>query len=409
MIPSVDGLGFIRESDIENVALPLYQGVMIRQFDFSAAAYLRGAGNRAEWKQIDWSDKRIEPQMLMQEDTYVQWPKGFKSLRVGFRDLSNPTNRRTMISTVLPAFPCNNKVATLSVAQGDGNLSRALIAALNSFALDYVLRIKFAVSAGAGSLNPFIINELPLPRISGEALWRDRCSLYVMRLSESHIHFASSWRSTFLQSHSWKSLWAVADHERLRIRCLLDAIIAESYGLSLSDYAYLLKIDSSDPKGFWRVDQDKPIELRQTTLALAAFRDLKHLGLECFLDIPDPGGLPGCGWQIPDSLNIAIRDGIIEFDAKGGTTLPVRERLGPRFVPWQVDRTPEESWAECELHARNIIGEKRFKQLGDLDREKGSSKAMVKEPSTSYEQNRLFRTGYTNLFGQDVEPPSKKR
>jgi hypothetical protein len=42
---------------------------------------------------------------------------------------------------------------------------------------------------------------------------------------------------------------------------------------------------------------------------------------------------------------------------------PVRERLGPRFLPWQLEQGVEESWAECERHARNILGEDGFARL----------------------------------------------
>ena len=43
--------------------------------------------------------------------------------------------------------------------------------------------------------------------------------------------------------------------------------------------------------------------------------------------------------------------------------LSVRERLGPRFFPRQLEATPEESWKECEIHARNLLGEEGFNRL----------------------------------------------
>jgi hypothetical protein len=41
----------------------------------------------------------------------------------------------------------------------------------------------------------------------------------------------------------------------------------------------------------------------------------------------------------------------------------VRERLGLGFLDWQLVGTPEESWKECEMHARNILGEEEFKRM----------------------------------------------
>jgi len=40
---------------------------------------------------------------------------------------------------------------------------------------------------------------------------------------------------------------------------------------------------------------------------------------------------------------------------------PVASRLGDRYLPWQLEKTPEQSWEECERHAENLrqlLGEK---------------------------------------------------
>ncbi|MGI2909427.1 hypothetical protein [Tolypothrix sp. VBCCA 56010] len=40
---------------------------------------------------------------------------------------------------------------------------------------------------------------------------------------------------------------------------------------------------------------------------------------------------------------------------------PVASRLGERFLRWELKGTPEESWEECERHAKNLrrlLGEK---------------------------------------------------
>jgi len=166
-------------------------------------------------------------------------------------------------------------------------------------------------------------------------------------------------------------LWAITSHERLRLRCLLDAIIAELYGLSYDDFAWILRecgypkenirelSKTFDPKGFWRVDKDKDPELRHTVLALKAFADLKEIGLDAFCALNH-----GEGWMIPETLTYKVNpDGKIVFDSADGKTVPVRERLGPRFLDWQLAGTPEESWKECEMHARNILGEEGFAKL----------------------------------------------
>ena len=47
------------------MALPLYEGRMIGQFDFSQKGWVSGKGRSAVWRDIPWERKVIEPQYLM--------------------------------------------------------------------------------------------------------------------------------------------------------------------------------------------------------------------------------------------------------------------------------------------------------------------------------------------------------
>ncbi len=48
------------------VSLPLYEGRMINHFDFSEKGWVSGKGRSAQWRAIDWSEKVLEPQYLME-------------------------------------------------------------------------------------------------------------------------------------------------------------------------------------------------------------------------------------------------------------------------------------------------------------------------------------------------------
>lgn len=119
-----------------------------------------------------------------------------------------------------------------------------------------------------------------------------------------------------------------------------------------------------DPKGFWREDKELDPELRHTVLTLVAFDDLQSTitatggdrakGIGEFCDQND-----GDGWMLPESLCIAdlgmsrtVDVGV--YNERARTPQPVRSRMGPRFLEWQLAQTPEESWAECERHAKAI-------------------------------------------------------
>ena len=119
-------------------------------------------------------------------------------------------------------------------------------------------------------------------------------------------------------------------------------------------------------KGFWRVDKDKSPELRHTVLTLIAFHDLeskirehggdRDAGIAAFLAQNN-----GEGWLLPETLRLA--DYGLGHDDRAQQHQPVASRLGPRFYDWQLAQTAEESWRECHLHARNLLGEEDYQEL----------------------------------------------
>jgi len=79
-IPRADippGITLSREADawiiedaVEDIALPLYEGRMIGQFDFSQKGWVSGKGRSAVWRDISWDKKQIEPQFLMSSEFF---------------------------------------------------------------------------------------------------------------------------------------------------------------------------------------------------------------------------------------------------------------------------------------------------------------------------------------------------
>ena len=82
---------------------------------------------------------------------------------------------------------------------------------------------------------------------------------------------------------------------------------------------------------------------------LAAGGDLVK-GIEAFLTQND-----GEGWLLPETLRLA--DYGLGHDERAREPQPVASRLGPRFYDWQLVQSADESWRECHLHARNMLGE----------------------------------------------------
>lgn len=101
-------------------------------------------------------------------------------------------------------------------------------------------------------------------------------------------------------------------------------------------------------------------------LALAAFDDLtektraaagdRDAGIDAFL-----GQNEEEGWMLPETLRLA--DCGLGHDERAKRPQPVASRLGPRFYDWQLAQGAEESWRECHLHARNLLGEQGYREL----------------------------------------------
>jgi len=333
------------------VALPLYEGRMIGQFDFSKKGWVRGKGRGAVWRDIPFERKAIEPQFLMASEAYSAERKN--AFKVAFMDVTSSTNQRTMVACALHSVPCCHKVPTLTATSASVRKVLGLCAVLNSFTYDAHLRLRF----GANSLIWSVLEEAGLPVSVPGAIVHHAASLAC-----TSIVFGRPWLVVTNSKHrSWKSLWAITPHERLRLRCILDAVVAHLYGLDSDDLAWILHdcdhpVEATrsddftrtlDPKGFWRVDKEKDPELRHTVLTLVAFHELKRLGLDAFLALNE-----GEGWMLPETLRLA--DFGLGHDDRAREPQPVAPRLGPRFLPWQLEQGVEESWEECERHAERL-------------------------------------------------------
>ena len=328
------------------IMLPLYQGVMIWQNDFSAAGYVSGAGNRSQWRDIGWEYKTVESQFYISTQDY-QFTNRTKLV---IRAIQNATNQRTLIASVLPDFPCGNSLAVIF----KGKLARNLliIPFLNSFPIDLILRKRMSQN----NINSFLIEEMPVPKLNNLVKLRESIIKYSGSLNlVSSIYSLQHLELKNIPTIELKKSWALTPSLRAEKQAVLDAVAAELYNLDYDDFTWLLRDDSTEQKGFWRVDKEKPTEIRQTTLALHAFKRLKEVGLDEFIKED---------WQLPEE---------------------VQKALGPRFYDWQLEGTSEESWAECEFHAKQILGEEGFKKfLFELENPKSEKAITVKEPEANY-------------------------
>ena len=397
------------------MALPLYQGVMVGMFDPFSASWLSGTGLSAKWEKLEWCAKFLGPQYLISRVLYCS-NHAQSPLRIGFRDIARSTERKTMISSVLARYPCGNKVPVLTPRRQE--LVNACSASICSLTYDWALRERLTST----TLNYFIVDETALIRPDSAATQRLDENTFALELAS--VLFAQDWIRRKPKSGSWRSRWRLASPERLRIRAMLESIAAAVFGLSIDDFRFILS-DCDFPselvcnkkfarklnqKGFWRIDKDKQPEHRLTLISFIAFHDLQDniaaaggdvaCGIEAFCNQND-----GEGWMLPETLRLA--DYGLGHDDRAREHQPVRSCFGPRFYDWQLAQTPEESWRECHLHARNLLGPDGYQALLDELAGKTPPPAPAPTPLVSSKKNdaagqgKLFETERMPLFDTD--------
>jgi hypothetical protein len=371
IILSREADAWIREDAVEDIALPLYEGRMIGQFDFSQKGWVSGKGRSAVWRDIHWDKKQIEPQFLMSLSDFLERTDQQRDFKVTLMDVTASTNTRTVIATAIHGVPCGHKTPIL--VPNPCSKFRVLASAgiFSSFLFDFEIRARL----GGNSLIWSVLSETAVPT---SVMNHERdIAATTAQLSISSAFFARVW----LVLHSsqellpWRAHWRVTDAARVETRARHDSMVLALAGLVAKDVMDIF--DGCDiaennthinrlSKGFWRVDKDKDPELRHTVLTLIAFHDLeekiracrgdREKGIEAFLNQNN-----GEGWMLPETLRLA--DYGLGHDGRAKEHQAVASRLGPRFYDWQLAQTPEESWRECHIHARNLLGERGYLEL----------------------------------------------
>ena len=219
------------DSDIYRVkpsagSLPLFEGKMINQFTatFSKPRYwvrIKEGRRRILGTAID-SGQRIEA------DYY----------RLCFRSVARNTDERTMISAVLPPCFFGHSISAVCVTDADGNqvvsyqVQFYLCAIWNSFAVDYLIRAKVAAN-----ISFFYIYQIPVPRLDE----KDAAFKLIVDRAAKLICAEAAFDDLAQQLDLGSREDAAKNPaDRARLRAELDGIIANLYGLTEEEFAYIL-------------------------------------------------------------------------------------------------------------------------------------------------------------------------
>ncbi|MDF1482602.1 hypothetical protein PYV55_11140 [Extensimonas sp. H3M7-6] len=148
-------------------ALPLYEGKMVQMFDHRAADVVVNLDNlhrAAQQRPIELHEK-VDPERFPHPQFFVRAEETKVNpwdWALGYKEITAPTNVRSMIAAILPGVGFGNKVPLLipqaQTPQSAARVASLLAANFNAFALDFVLRQKLQ----GQTINLFILEQLPV-------------------------------------------------------------------------------------------------------------------------------------------------------------------------------------------------------------------------------------------------------
>ncbi|MHB8627075.1 MAG: Eco57I restriction-modification methylase domain-containing protein [Aggregatilineales bacterium] len=204
--------------------LPLYEGKLIHQFD---AFY---------GKPQFWLDETQASQRLANKYGVGVTSLDYLKPRLAFRGIAAATNERTLIAAILPpSVFSEGRTATTVIQKNITEQDQLFLAGcLNSFILDWILRLKVAAN-----INMFYMYQLPVPRLNPGNAYFDAIVPRAARLTCTRPEFAELWQS--VMGEAWDiSKGATDPAERQKLRNEIDAIVAHLYGLSRADFDHIL-------------------------------------------------------------------------------------------------------------------------------------------------------------------------
>jgi hypothetical protein len=246
--------------------LPLFEAKMVDFYDHRAATYESRGGDRGyrvlpKTTDEQHKDPCFEPQpfyWVKRRDVQGRLPTSWVAKWLfGYKEITSPTNERTMISCVMPLVGAGH---TLPLLISDGPLERfpCLVGNMSSIVLDYIARQK----VGGVHLSAYCVKQLPI--IPPLAYTDEHIGFIVPRVIE--LTYTSETMRAFAADYGFERepyRWH-ADRRQV-LRAELDAYFARLYGLDRDELRCIL--DPSDvlgpdyPSETFRVLKDR--EIRQ--------------------------------------------------------------------------------------------------------------------------------------------------
>ena len=224
--------------------VPLYEAKMIHQFDHRWATYDAHGENSRDATLAEKANSNFEPtpRYWVPETEVVGrlLAKGWsRSWLMGWRNITNATNERTLIVAVLPRFAVAHSMP-LILLKGEPLYAAILLSNLSSLLADYCVRQKL------GGTNLTFQYLFQLPTLKPSDYNAKEIEFITPRVLE--LTYTSHSLAPFGHDLGYEGPpFAWNEDRRALLRAELDAFYARAYGLTRDELRYIL--DPADVRG----------------------------------------------------------------------------------------------------------------------------------------------------------------
>ncbi|ACV11880.1 restriction/modification enzyme [Halorhabdus utahensis DSM 12940] len=238
---NLTGNKFEKGSDLY---IPLYEAKLVNQFNHRYSTFEgvpqaeadKGNAVRLGAEELDKPNRLALPRYWLSESEYQD--KNGDDWHLAVRDITNATNERTVIASIIPGVATGETLKQISGQSAEESL--LLLACLNSFTLDFAARQK----VGGTHLSHFILRQLPIPspnrfervKLDGEPI-RDAIlerSIRLMYTAHDLDPFAEE-----VGEGRGPFTFTGDTQPRKELRMELEALICHVYDLSSDDFEQL--------------------------------------------------------------------------------------------------------------------------------------------------------------------------
>ncbi|MBE0448016.1 MAG: N-6 DNA methylase [Actinobacteria bacterium] len=230
--------------DYSEKYLPLYEAKMLHHFDHRWATY-----EGTETRDVTLTEKK-DPEFVVLPRYWVpdvevenrladKWDQEWL---LGWRDITNTTNERTVIAGILPRVGVGHTCPLMLIKVEDVTLIALLISNLSSLAFDFTSRQK----VGGTHLTYGYLNQLPVLLPSAyrtKDLWLNERELKRWLLPHAIELLYTTWGLEGFASNLGHSgppfRWD--EERRFLLRCELDAAYFHLYGIERDDVDYIME------------------------------------------------------------------------------------------------------------------------------------------------------------------------